>query len=94
MTSELGYPDYRDTFGPVVDSHRCGSTHPDTGQRCQLFGGHDGAHAHAWLEPIGRPPGRGRPYPWHPHVERWTDARATWSERHPGRLPWCCMFRA
>ena len=63
--------------------------------QCQLYDGHDGAHAHAWTEPDPvRRTRRGHPLVTHAGVERWTDTEA-WTEgrdQHLGRLGWCCLY--
>ena len=91
MTSDGAYPEaMHDTFGATLDGFRCTATLD--GRRCQLYAGHTDPHAHAWLEPITAHTHRRRGYPWHPHVERWTDDGERWW--HDGtRLRWCCMFR-
>ena len=90
MTSDGGYPNH-DAFGPVVDVYRC--TAVDEHRRCQLFIGHTDPHAHAWLGPRTGHVHRSRAYPWHPHVERWTDDGRRWEQAAHERLRWCAMFR-
>jgi hypothetical protein len=92
MTSEGGYPARGDNWAGALAQYRCAS---ECGaRRCQLYVGHDVAHAHAWLEarPAGYARRSGAAYPWRAHLIRWDDS-ASWSEAcGVERLRWCCMF--
>jgi hypothetical protein len=78
-------------FYDIVNEHRCTSM-ASGGRRCQLYAGHEMAHAYAWREPRGSryPPGRARPLPPF-HMLRW-DESGEWSDdANEERLPWCAL---
>jgi hypothetical protein len=60
------------------------------GRRCQLYTGHEGAHAYAWREKGRYPRVQGRPLPPF-HVLLWDESGEWPSDDVEERLPWCAM---
>jgi hypothetical protein len=80
-------------FSRSVDRRRCRSVSRE-GRRCQLYVGHEDAHAHGWMDQRAAVQYYGkRPLPQPTLVVRW-DESGEWSDDiETLKLPWCALHR-